>query len=62
MARTNFENLRVYKLSEELSDLIWIVVLAWSPFAWAQVKRLPEFNWPTADFEFVKNQQLTTDY
>jgi four helix bundle protein len=33
MARTNFENLRVYKLSEELSDLIWAVVLAWSPFA-----------------------------
>ena len=33
MARTNFENLRVYKLSEELSDLIWIIVLAWSPFA-----------------------------
>jgi len=33
MARTNFENLRVYQLSETLSDLIWIVVLAWSPFA-----------------------------
>jgi four helix bundle protein len=33
MARTNFENLRVYKLSEELSDLIWSVVFAWSPFA-----------------------------
>ena len=33
MARTNFENLRVYQLSEELSDLIWTVVLAWSPFA-----------------------------
>jgi four helix bundle protein len=33
MARTNFENLRVYKLSEELSDLIWTVVFAWSPFA-----------------------------
>ncbi len=33
MARTSFENLRVYKLSEELSDLIWIVVLAWSLFA-----------------------------
>jgi four helix bundle protein len=33
MARTNFENLRVYKLSEELSDLVWFVVLAWSPFA-----------------------------
>ncbi len=33
MARTNFENLRVYKLSEELSDLIWIVVRAWGPLA-----------------------------
>jgi len=33
MARTNFENLRVYKLSEELSDLIWVVVLTWNPFA-----------------------------
>lgn len=33
MARTNFENLRVYRLSEDLSDLIWVVVLTWSPFA-----------------------------
>ena len=33
MARTNFENLRVYQLSEQLSDLIWEIVLAWSYFA-----------------------------
>ena len=29
MARTNFENLRVYNLSEELFDKIWEIVLAW---------------------------------
>lgn len=33
MARTNFENLRVYKLSEKLSDQIWEVALGWSNFA-----------------------------
>src|SRR5260370_11232891 len=30
MARTNFEGLRVYQLSEQLADLI---VLEWNPFA-----------------------------
>ena len=29
MARTNFENLRVYKLSEELADVIWAIVIRW---------------------------------
>ena len=33
MSRTNFENLRVYKLSEELADEIWKIVLRWDAFA-----------------------------
>jgi len=33
MARTNFENLRVYKLSEKLADQVWSVVGAWSNLA-----------------------------
>ena len=33
MARTNFENLRVYQLAEQLSDLVWEIVLTWSIFA-----------------------------
>lgn len=33
MARTNFETLRVYQLSEQLADLIWEVVLEWNVFA-----------------------------
>jgi four helix bundle protein len=33
MSRTNFENLRVYKLSEELADTIWGVVVRWDSFA-----------------------------
>ena len=33
MSRTNFENLRVYNLSEELADQIWTIVVRWSPFA-----------------------------
>jgi four helix bundle protein len=32
MARTNFENLRVYQLSEQLSDVVWDIVLTWSYF------------------------------
>ncbi|HVF31022.1 MAG TPA: four helix bundle protein [Pyrinomonadaceae bacterium] len=32
MARTNFENLRVYQLSEQLSDLIWEIVDRWDWF------------------------------
>src|SRR5688572_18143965 len=31
--RTNFENLRVYQLSEELSDKIWSIVIRWESFA-----------------------------
>lgn len=33
MARTNFENLRVYQLSETLADKIWDVCLGWNNFA-----------------------------
>ena len=33
MPRTNFENLRVYQLSEELADQIWEIVLGWDNFA-----------------------------
>ena len=33
MAKTNFEKLRVYQLSEELADRIWAVVLIWNVFA-----------------------------
>ena len=29
MAKSNFENLRVYLLSENLADLIWDIVLEW---------------------------------
>ena len=32
MARTEFENLRVYGLSEELADSIWEIVLGWDQF------------------------------
>jgi four helix bundle protein len=31
--RTNFENLRVYQVSEELSDNIWSIVIRWESFA-----------------------------
>jgi four helix bundle protein len=33
MSRTNFENLRVYRLSEDLADEIWNIVLRWDRFA-----------------------------
>jgi four helix bundle protein len=29
MERTNFENLRVYKLAEDLADQIWVIVRKW---------------------------------
>jgi len=37
MEKTNFEKLDVYKLSENLSDIIWNIVLTWSPFARATI-------------------------
>jgi hypothetical protein len=33
MARTNFEGLEVYRLSERLADEIWAVVSSWDRFA-----------------------------
>jgi len=33
MSRTNFEKPRVYKLSEELADEIWNIVIRWDAFA-----------------------------
>jgi four helix bundle protein len=33
VARTNFESLRVYQLSEQLADFIWETVLEWNAFA-----------------------------
>ena len=33
MTRTNFENLRVYVLSEELADLIWTITSTWDGFS-----------------------------
>ena len=33
MGRTGFENLRVYNLSEEISDLVWDIVIKWEKFA-----------------------------
>lgn len=32
MNKTNFENLRVYKMSEELADSIWEIVSQWDHF------------------------------
>ncbi len=32
MSRTNFENLRVYTLSENLADLIWEIASRWDNF------------------------------
>ena len=32
MARTNFEDLQVYRLAEELADEIWAVVCQWQYF------------------------------
>src|SRR5947199_9978678 len=33
MARVNFENLRIYELSEKLADKVWESVLPWDSFA-----------------------------
>ena len=33
MARTNFERLRVYKLSEKLADQVWDIVNGWNNLA-----------------------------
>src|SRR5215468_6175467 len=33
MARANFENLRIYELSEKLADKVWGLVVNWESFA-----------------------------
>jgi four helix bundle protein len=33
MAKTNFENLQIYKLSEKLSDQLWEIVIRWDILA-----------------------------
>ena len=33
MAKSNFEKLRVYRLSEQLADQIWKIALGWGNFA-----------------------------
>jgi four helix bundle protein len=39
MARTQFEKLRVYRLSEELSDAVWDMIKRWPEFARGTVGR-----------------------
>src|SRR5437773_12151738 len=39
MSRSNFENLRVYKLSEKLADEIWDIAERWHSFAKGTVGR-----------------------
>ena len=38
-ARTSFENLHVYKLSEKLADEVWLVISGWEQFAKMTVGR-----------------------
>jgi len=38
MAKSDFENLKVYQMSENLADEIWDVVLGWDRFAWDTVR------------------------
>jgi four helix bundle protein len=33
MVRTNFENLKVYQLSENIADIIWDIVVKWDRLA-----------------------------
>jgi four helix bundle protein len=33
MVRTNFENLKVYQLSENIADLVWDIVIKWDRLA-----------------------------
>ncbi len=33
MSKSNFENLRVYRLAETLADDVWDIVIAWDSFA-----------------------------
>ncbi|MCW5558833.1 MAG: four helix bundle protein, partial [Verrucomicrobiae bacterium] len=33
MSKPNFENLEIYRLSEDLADRVWSIVLKWDSFA-----------------------------
>ncbi|MGE4492586.1 MAG: four helix bundle protein [Syntrophotalea sp.] len=33
MTRSNFQSLRVYRLAEDLADLLWTIVAQWPPMA-----------------------------
>lgn len=33
MEKTNFENLRIYQISEDLADKIWLIVESWNKFS-----------------------------
>ena len=33
MAKTNFENLKVYRLAEDLADDVWEIAIRWNTFA-----------------------------
>jgi four helix bundle protein len=39
MQRTNFEKLEIYRLSEQLADLVWTVATEWDHRAWDTVGR-----------------------
>ena len=39
MAKTGFENLRVYQLAEEITDRVWEVVLEWDSFPQSTIGR-----------------------
>jgi hypothetical protein len=56
MARTNFERLRVYKLSEQLADQIWDVVTGWNNFARHTVGK------QVVRLQTKQYEQLTTDH
>ena len=44
MSRTNFESLRVYKLSEDLADSIWEIALSWDEFARSTIAQAERFK------------------
>jgi four helix bundle protein len=41
MAKSNFENLEIYRLSEKLADDVWDMVLNWRPLARDTVGKQP---------------------
>ncbi len=41
MERTNFENLRVYHLAEQLADVVWEIATSWNNFAKDTIGKQP---------------------